>query len=516
MTKLIEKAKKGNKKAKEEIYNSTCDELFCYCRQLCGNENDAQDLMQDTYLTIFEKLEQYRRDDNFKGWIHTIALHKFYNKIRNKQPQVSIDEFDETFADDDELYAPESYAEKKDIQKILTEIISENLSDTQRITVILYYYDEMSVGEIAKELDCPEGTIKTRLYHSRKIIKDELLKRGVVLGGSTLLISAALKAYSSSFTISAASAAAGSVIGQNLLHTAVKSAITLTKGKIIAGAAVVAVAGGSVGIYHMANSNKEENEIQKSPIHSVTTEINLPSAETVSTTVSQTQTTVTEITTEETATEEFTTEAAEQSTEVSQPGGELLDYHFDSNNMTVMIPENYTPSMYFKTLNEDGSYSLTKTQMLDTEITNSRNIFSSHEKNVLKFKPDDFSGDETIFMARHLEEPEDIDIKSELDFFYDGVVLSEPQEIKVSMDNTNSPESPTEKSADSYSFTAEDNKLSGTALIIKGNTTITHIIIFSDCSGTRQQEYQAIIDSIKLSFQDNSWRDRYDIPDSLS
>lgn len=510
MTELFEKAKKGNKKAKEEIYNSTCDELFCYCRQLCGNENDAQDLMQDTYLTIFEKLEQYRRDDNFKGWIHTIALHKFYNKIRNQRPQISIDECDEAVIDDDELYAPEGYAEKKDIQKILTEIISEDLSDTQRITVILYYYDEMSVGEIAKELDCPEGTVKTRLYHSRKIIKDQLLKRGVVLGGGTLLISATLKAYSASFAISAASASAVSVIGQNLLHTAVKSAITLTKGKIIAGAAVIAVAGGSVGIYHVANSNKEENEIRKSPRHSEISEINSPFTETVWTTVSQTQTTVTEITPEETA-----TEATEQHTEVSQPGGEPLDYHFDSNNMIVMIPENYTPSMYFKTLNEDGSYSMTRTNMLDKEITNSRNIFSVHVKEVLKFKPDDFSGDETIYMARHLEEPEDIDIKSELDFFYDGVVLSEPKEIKVSMDNTNSPESPTEKSADSYSFTAEDNKLSGTALVIKGNTTNTHILIFSDCSGTRQQEYQAMIDSIELSFQDNSWRERYDIPDSL-
>ena len=265
MTELIEKAKNGNRKAIEKIYKSTCDELFCYCCQLCGNEHDAEDLMQDTYLTVFEKIKQYRRDDNFKGWLHTIALHKFYNKLRVEKPQLRTYESEEPIEAVEEIYSPETYAEKKELQKILTEIISESLSKTQRLTVTLYYYDEMSVQEISKELDCPEGTVKTRLYHSRKILKNELLKRGIVLGGSTVLVSAALKSYSETFNASAAVInTTSSAISKGIASSARKSVIHYAKGKIIAGSAAIAVAGGAAGIYHAANNSDEDNLFSQS------------------------------------------------------------------------------------------------------------------------------------------------------------------------------------------------------------------------------------------------------------
>ena len=260
MTKLIAKAKNGNRKAMKKIYELTGSELFCYCQQLCGNEHDAQDLFQDTYLTAFEKLDQYRRDENFIGWLHTIALHKNYNNLRAVKPQLRVDEPDETVAEEGELYAPESYAERAEIQRIITEIIAKNLSESQRLTVVLYYYDEMSVGDIAKELDCPEGTVKTRLYHSRKILKDELVKRGITLGGTTVLVSALLKAHASAFTVSAAtSTIMNNIIGKSTASRSLKSIFAYTKSKIIIGATAVTVAGGSVGIYHIVNN--DENRI---------------------------------------------------------------------------------------------------------------------------------------------------------------------------------------------------------------------------------------------------------------
>ena len=86
MHETIIKAQNGDRSAMTEIYNITCKELLYYCLKLCGNENDAEDLLQDTYLTVFEKLSQYRRNKNFKGWLHTIAFHKYYNKIRDEKP----------------------------------------------------------------------------------------------------------------------------------------------------------------------------------------------------------------------------------------------------------------------------------------------------------------------------------------------------------------------------------------------------------------------------------------------
>lgn len=501
MTKLIAKAKNGNKKAMEKIYELTSSELFCYCQQLCGNEHDAQDLFQDTYLTAFEKLDQYRRDENFKGWLHTIALHKYYNKLRAEKPQLRVDEPNETVAEEGELYAPESYSERAEIQRIITEIIAKNLSEPQRLTVVLYYYDEMSVGDIAKELDCPEGTVKTRLYHSRKILKDELVKRGITLGGTTVLVSALLKAHASAFTVSAAtSTIMNNIIGKSTASRSLKSIFAYTKSKIIIGATAVTVAGGSVGIYHIVNNDEKASAIPK---HSTSAKITVPTAAVPA--IVKT-TTVQQVTTKP---------VAELTTGVSEPGGEPVEYTFDSNHMKVFIPENYTPSNFFKSKNADDSYSLTSLKIRESDLEN-RRFWSMHNKEVLKFRPDTFSGDEVIFMTR-LEEFEKIDILSELSFFYDNVSVSEPQQIIISVDNTNSPESPNEKTAKRCSFTANSNmgNISGIIILFNSNVNDSHVIIFSDCSGIRQQEYENIISSISLDYIDNSWKDKYDIPDTM-
>lgn len=500
MTELIAKAKNGSRKAMAKIYELTERELFCYCQQLCGNEHDAQDLFQDTYITAFEKLEQYRRDENFKGWLHTIALHKYYNKLRAEKPQLRVDEPDETVAEEGEIYAPESYAERAEIQTIITEIISKNLSESQRLTVVLYYYDEMSVGDIAKELKCPEGTVKTRLYHSRKILKDELVKRGITLGGTTVLVSALLKAHTSAFNVSAATSIMNNIIGKSTASHSLKSIFEYTKNKIIIGATAVTVAGGAVGIYHIANNDEKASAVPK---HSTSAEITVPSAA-VSAIVKTT--TVQQVNTEPVT--EFTTG-------ISEPGGEPIEYTFDSNHMKVFIPENYTPSNFFKSKNADDSYSLTSLKIRESDLEN-RRFWSMHNKEVLKFRPDTFSGDEVIFMTR-LEEFEEIDVLSELSFFYDNVSVSEPQQIIVSVDNTNSPDSPNEKAARKYSFTADSNmgNISGMIVLFNSNVNNSHVIIFSDCSGIRQQEYENIISSISLDYIDNSWKDKYDIPDTM-
>ena len=139
-----------------------------------------------------------------------------------------------------------------------------------------------------------------------------------------------------------------------------------------------------------------------------------------------------------------------------------------------------------------------------------------HVKEVLKFSPDTFSGDEVLFMVR-LEEPEEIDMYAELSSVYGNVTLSDAEQLAIPVDNTNSPESPTERTANRYSFTAEgsNGEINGTAIIFDGNLKNTHIFIFSDCSGIRQQEYESIISSISLSYTDNSWRDQYNIPESM-
>lgn len=505
MTKLIAKAQKGNKKAMETIYKSTSDELAFFCLRLCGNEHDGQDLMQDTYLTAFEKLEQYRRDDNFKGWLHTIALHKFYNKIRDEKPQLWIDDELKNIPDD-ELNGPENYAERKELNKLLTEIMSDKLSDAQRITVMLYYYDDMNVSEIANELNCPEGTVKTRLYHSRKILRDELLKHSITLSGSVIIVSAVLKSQAAAFTASAASTAAvmSSVIGKSAASTAAKSVAAYTKGKLIAGAAAVAVIGGAAGLNYIVSENKEEISSSKTELSQ---NIESPTFKNAS------LPTAIPAPTERI---EHTTELiTEPPTGISEPGGALEEYVFDVNNMKMSIPERYTPSEFFKSSTQNGGFELVETRIHPSNIDN-KTFLSLHVKSILKFKSDNFSGDEVLMMER-LEEPENISVNDILSELYDNVSLADSQQFIIPVDNSNAPDKPTEKSAERFSFTADGDyaPINGTALMFRGNVKSTHIIVFCDCSGIRQQEYEDIINSISLSYSDNSWREEFDIPEGF-
>jgi len=450
MNDIISQAKKGDRRAMDELYKCTVNELSYYCNQLCGNSQDADDLVQETYLAAFSKLEQYRRDENFKGWLHTIALHKFCNRLRsNKINTWTYEDID--CMPEDEIFGPENCAEKDEVNKILTEAISKNLSEMQRLTVMMYYYDDINISEIAKKLECPEGTVKTRLYHSRKILRDELIRHGISLGGSAVIISAVLKSHT--FTVSDVSASAilNKVLNQKTISGTVKS---FASKKLIAGITAVIVASGSaVGIYYIKSYNSVFSDV-------------------------------------------------------------FTEYKFDVNNMSVSIPDNYSWEMFFRSGNDENGYSLVK---IESKLINfnKKMFISLHNKEFLIFRPDD-SGDEIIFRER-TEKPDDIDIKKLLLELYDDVSISKPEKFRIDVDNTNSPKSPAERDAEKLSFKAkgEHGKIKGTAVIFKGNFSSTHVIFFCNCSGKRQQEYEDIINSILLSYTDNSWMDRYDIPEEF-
>lgn len=503
MNQIITKAQNGDKKAMEQLYASTCNDLAYYCRQLCGNAHDAQDLMQDTYLTAFEKLGQYRRDQNFKGWLHTIALHKYYNRIRAEKPHLREEEATEYIAAEEELYAPEEYTEQKELQRLLKTVIDESLSETQRMTIILYYYDEMSVSDIAQELNCPEGTVKTRLYHSRKILREELLKRGIALGGSAVLISAALKANAAAFKVSAASAAAvmNLAVKTNAASVGTKSILAYTKGKIIAGITAAVVVGGTAGICYTATNRPEEP--------SEPTEI-LLATESASTEPAAAIPLPAE--TEAMTETEIQTETIPETSGVSVPGGEPVSYKFDANTLEVWIPSTYTMTSYFIQEQEDGSFQFLKNPM-QKEGDEEKTLLTISASQAILFRPDTFSGDVVTYIPR-VENVSELDMHTIVSSLYKDAALSEPQEFIIPVDNTNSPDSATEKTAIRYEFTASGSteEITGSAIIFDGNIKKSHIFIFSDCSGIRQQEYEDIISSISMSYTDNSWRDQYIIP----
>lgn len=175
---LIQKAIDGDSSAYTQLYKLSCRQVYFTCLGFVKNESDAEDLMQETFFTVMLKLPALNDRNSFQAWVNRIAINKCKNFLA-KRTNISIEEeFGETGNElsDEEISLPDEYVDDEEKRKIIMDIIMTKLSDVQRQTIIMYYYDEMTTAEIAEEMECPIGTITYRLSSARKAIEKEILK----------------------------------------------------------------------------------------------------------------------------------------------------------------------------------------------------------------------------------------------------------------------------------------------------------------------------------------------------
>jgi RNA polymerase sigma factor (sigma-70 family) len=168
---LVLSAKNGNKKAFDKLYELTSNDVWFTCVSLLKDEENAKDIMQETYITAFLKLDTLNDEQKFCGWITSIAVNKCKNKLKGKVEYQIDDEVLIVETETDELMLPEEYITKTEKRKVLLQIMEDTLSFNQYQTVLMFYFDEMSISEIAQGLEISEGTVKSRLNSSRAKMK---------------------------------------------------------------------------------------------------------------------------------------------------------------------------------------------------------------------------------------------------------------------------------------------------------------------------------------------------------
>lgn len=178
MKQLVSQAVSGNSQAFEALYQLSAKQVYFTCLSFVKNENDAADLMQETYISALTHLSTLREPERFLPWISQIAANKCRNFLLKKQPEfAAADEILEHSAvDADDLSLPENYISDSDKRKRIMSILKEELSALQYETVILYYYDGLSIEEIAECMECPAGTVGYRLSAARIKIKQGILE----------------------------------------------------------------------------------------------------------------------------------------------------------------------------------------------------------------------------------------------------------------------------------------------------------------------------------------------------
>ena len=172
---LVKKFKSGDESAFTEIYENSKKMVYVTCFGILNNEQDAEDAMQETYITVYEKIGTLDAENTFVTWIKTIAANKARDKFRAKKNESSYDDVvgsEELIEGDDNLEnLPDTLIMEKDKRDTFYKIIRNELSDEQFQTTLLYYYDELPVSQIAQIMNCPENTIKSKLRLARVKIK---------------------------------------------------------------------------------------------------------------------------------------------------------------------------------------------------------------------------------------------------------------------------------------------------------------------------------------------------------
>ena len=287
---LVLSAKNGNKKAFDKLYKLTSNDVWFTCVSLLKDEENSKDIMQETYITAFLKLDTLKDEEKFCGWLTAIATNKSKNKLKGKVEYQIDDEVLIAKTETDELMLPEEYITKTEKRKVLLQIMEDTLSFNQYQTVLMFYFDEMSISEIAQGLEISEGTVKSRLNSSRakmKIaIEDYEKKSGDKLHGvvvvpffTTIFKEEAKSLAVPNITIKlpngqtlATSATKGIATGaKSTVSSIVKATATATvKTKVIAvvcGATILAGIS-AVGISILAGCNAEKEPTEPSVISS--------------------------------------------------------------------------------------------------------------------------------------------------------------------------------------------------------------------------------------------------------
>ena len=287
---LVLSAKNGNKKAFDKLYKLTSNDVWFTCVSLLKDEENAKDIMQETYITAFLKLDTLKDEEKFCGWLTAIATNKSKNKLKGKVEYQIDDEILIAETETDELMLPEEYITKAEKRKVLLQIMEDTLSFNQYQTVLMFYFDEMSISEIAQGLEISEGTVKSRLNSSRAkmktAIEDYENKSGDKLHGvvvvpffTTIFKEEAKSLAVPNITIKlpngqtlATSATKGIATGaKSTVSSIVKATATATvKTKVIAvvcGATILAGIS-AVGISILAGCNAEKEPTEPSVISS--------------------------------------------------------------------------------------------------------------------------------------------------------------------------------------------------------------------------------------------------------
>ena len=170
---LVRRMKAGDRSAFDIIYERYHISILRSAYLICGNRQDAEDVMQDTFVSCWLHIRELRKEESFRPWLFKIMT-QAARKTAKEHSALVPDEMIQDTADRLQMKRHEAGTEEQLLTRDIVDAALKTISCEQREVVVLYYYNEMSVKEIAKTLQIFEGTVKSRLFTARKHLKSAM------------------------------------------------------------------------------------------------------------------------------------------------------------------------------------------------------------------------------------------------------------------------------------------------------------------------------------------------------
>ena len=167
---LIEGCLKGDRKMQRELYQRFAPKMYGVCLRYAGNAEEAEDILQEGFVKVFNKIGSFRREGSFEGWIRRIFVNTAIEHYRKKIYLQPIGEYEETTIEGKYLSVLDHLAEKDIIQLV------QKLSPGYRTVFNMYVIEGYTHRQIADELGISEGTSKSQLSRAKQILQDLVKK----------------------------------------------------------------------------------------------------------------------------------------------------------------------------------------------------------------------------------------------------------------------------------------------------------------------------------------------------
>ncbi len=187
---LLARCRSGDREAFQELVEKYQHKVFTIAIRYTGNESDACDLAQEVFIKVYQKLSMFRGESSFMTWLYQITANTCKDELRKRPTQqpVSLDNHGSWHGAEVALVretsktaGPEEVAVNRELQRNL-QLMLNQLPEEQRLILIMREIQGFSYDELAKQLECSLGTVKSRLSRARLALKDLVIAHRELFG----------------------------------------------------------------------------------------------------------------------------------------------------------------------------------------------------------------------------------------------------------------------------------------------------------------------------------------------